>query len=110
MKTICQYLAVIFFVVGAIFLGFARGNEIYIIVSSILIGYALILGIAYSVLNNQDRTITVISRLSNPQKVAALDLSCSFVIARLKSESKLKIKENSGTVIIDQNGSYVIGM
>lgn len=108
MKTICQYLAFGSLGLAGLLLLFSLYNSSSLIFVPALIGSALMLGIAYAIIDHIDMAIAAISRLANPKKAACLDLSFAFILKPFNSVYDVKLIEGSGYINIDINGDYLI--
>lgn len=107
MKNVCKFLAFGFLVL-AVLLSFSLYDSSAFIFVPTFIALAIMLGVAYAIIDHIDTAIAVISRLANPKKAACLDLSFTFVIEAFKSVRDVKLIEGSGDINININGDYLI--
>ena len=115
MKTICKRYGKLCLFSGLILiiLAFIYNLE-FLYFALVAIGYAIILGIGYAILNNQEQDREILTMALNPLKVAALETALYYIYLNKTCNCPVKISNENTTVKflpsgnIDVNGAFFI--
>lgn len=115
MKTICKRYGKLCLFSGLILvvLTFIYNLE-FLYFALVAIGYAIILGIGYAVIDNQEKNREILLMSLNPLKVAALETALYYIYQNKTCNCPAKISDENTTVKflpsgnIDINGAFFI--